>query len=49
MSRVGTGPIRIDAAVLDEAREFFEDRGSHGLEGPRCWRAPPPSTESIVC
>lgn len=27
------GPFRIDAAVLAEAREFFEERGSEGLEG----------------
>lgn len=26
-------PILIDATVLVEAREFFEDRGSHGFEG----------------
>jgi hypothetical protein len=32
MSATGT-PIRIDAAVLVEAREFFEDRGSCGFEG----------------
>jgi hypothetical protein len=26
-------PLEINPAVLVEAREFFEDRGSHGLEG----------------
>ena len=27
------GPIRIDPGALAEAREFFEERGAHGLEG----------------
>ncbi len=26
-------PLRISARVLDEARRFFEDRGSQGVEG----------------
>jgi hypothetical protein len=33
MNSFETKPVEIDPTVLVEAREFFEDRGSHGLEG----------------
>jgi hypothetical protein len=26
-------PLRLSRRILDQAREFFEDRGAHGLEG----------------
>lgn len=28
-----TAPLKLSSAALTEARTFFEDRGSHGLEG----------------
>lgn len=33
MSRSPASPLQLPAQVLDEARAFFEERGSHGLEG----------------